>query len=102
MYKLEYYVPQEHLETVNLALFEAGAGSIGNYDRCCFMSAGSGQYRPLAGSNPFQGSIGEVELAPETKVEMLVSDERRDAVRAALLATHPYETPAFHWIKVEI
>ncbi len=101
MYKLEYFVPLEHAEAVNRALFAAGAGRIGNYDSCCWMTDGQGQYRPLAGANPFQGSVGQIERAREAKVEMVVQDELRDGVKAALLDAHPYETPAYHFIKVE-
>ncbi len=101
-YKLEYYVPKDHLERVNQALFAAGAGKLGNYDQCCWTTEGQGQFRPLEGADPFQGSVGVVERTAEVKVEMLVEDEHREAVRSALLAAHPYETPAFHWLRIEM
>jgi len=52
-YKLEVYVPLTHAEELKTALFDAGAGRIGNYDCCCWQSVGTGQFRPLAGSNAF-------------------------------------------------
>lgn len=100
MFKLEYYVPPEQLHTVNAALFAAGAGRIGNYDSCCWVTEGTGQFRPLAGALPAIGTTGEVERLVETKVEMVLADEHRDAVVAALLAAHPYETPAYQLIPV--
>ncbi|MGB1498121.1 MAG: NGG1p interacting factor NIF3, partial [Alloalcanivorax venustensis] len=53
VYKLCFYVPEEHAEAVKNAVFEAGAGRIGNYDCCSFQVAGQGQFRPLEGSDPY-------------------------------------------------
>ena len=61
MYKICVYVPEKHVETVKRALFDAGAGRIGNYDSCCWQTDGIGQFRPLAGSNPAIGSQNVVE-----------------------------------------
>ena len=95
MFKLCFFVPESHLETVKSALFAAGAGRIGAYDSCCWQVLGEGQYRPLEGSQPFLGQQGRVERLPEWKVEMVVADELADASIAALRQAHPYETPAF-------
>jgi hypothetical protein len=98
MRKLEFYVPKDHVEKVKEAVFAAGAGKIGNYDKCCWCSEGTGQFRPLEGSDPFLGSKGEVERVPEMKVEMVCDDDAIDAVVEALKKAHPYETPAYqHW-----
>jgi len=95
MYKLCFYVPESHVETVKDAVFAAGGGRIGAYDSCCWQTRGQGQFRPLEGSQPYLGQTGRVEQVEEWKVEMVVADERiHDAVKA-LKATHPYETPAF-------
>ncbi|HBM22588.1 MAG TPA: NGG1p interacting factor NIF3, partial [Alcanivorax sp.] len=61
VYKLCFYVPEEHAEAVKNAVFEAGAGRIGNYDCCSFQVAGQGQFRPLEGSDPYIGGQGEIE-----------------------------------------
>jgi hypothetical protein len=66
MYKLCFFVPESHLETVKEAIFEAGAGRIGDYDRCCWQVLGDGQFRPLPGSQPFSGKQGELERARST------------------------------------
>ena len=52
MYKISVYVPENSVEKVKQALFDAGAGRIGNYDSCCWQTAGIGQFRPLENSNP--------------------------------------------------
>ena len=94
MYKLCFYVPESHLESVKQALFAAGAGRIGDYDRCCWQILGQGQFRPLAGSDPFLGQNEQLETLPEWKVELVVSDELIHEVVSALKQAHPYETPA--------
>ena len=96
--RIDVYVPETHAEAVKQAMFEAGAGRIGNYDCCCFQTAGRGQFRPLSGSNPYLGSAGQVEQVTEWKLEMILPEEKLREVIAALRRAHPYETPAFqHW-----
>ncbi|TQV66132.1 NGG1p interacting factor NIF3 [Exilibacterium tricleocarpae] len=95
MYKLCFYVPESHLEMVKQALFDAGAGRIGNYDCCAWQTPGQGQFRPLAGSEPFIGRRGEVEIVAEFKVEMVCAADKVSAAVAALRRSHPYEEPAY-------
>ncbi|MGV8843482.1 MAG: NGG1p interacting factor NIF3 [Pseudomonas sp.] len=95
MYKLCFYVPDSHLEQVKDAVFTAGAGAVGTYDRCCWQVLGQGQFRPLAGSQPFIGERGQIEQVAEWKVELVVADALIAAAVQALRASHPYETPAF-------
>lgn len=95
MYKLSFFVPSSHLETVKSALFAVGAGKIGDYDCCCWQVEGLGQFRPLAGSQPFIGQQGMVEQVPEWKVEMVVDDALIATAVAAFKTAHPYETPAY-------
>ncbi|KUJ81624.1 NGG1p interacting factor NIF3 [Microbulbifer flavimaris] len=101
MYKLCVYIPETHLEKVKQALFVAGAGRIGDYDSCCFQVAGTGQFRPLEGSQPFIGQQGEVERVSEYRVEMVCADNLVDGALAALRAAHPYEEPAFDLWKLD-
>ncbi|VFN01998.1 MAG: hypothetical protein BECKG1743D_GA0114223_106553, partial [Candidatus Kentron sp. G] len=56
--KIAVFVPEENLDQVKSAMFQAGAGKIGNYDRCCFETRGVGQFRPLQGANPHIGESG--------------------------------------------
>jgi hypothetical protein len=94
MYKLAFFVPESHIEQVKAAVFAVGAGRIGNYDQCCWQVAGIGQFRPLAGSNPFIGQAQQLERVPEYRVEMVCDDSLIKVAVAALRAAHPYEEPA--------
>ena len=100
MYKLTVFVPDEALDQVKSALFAAGAGSIGDYEQCCWQVQGVGQFMPLAGSNPHIGEHGNLERVNEWRVEMVVDEAFITAAITALKATHPYETPAYDVIKV--
>ena len=95
MYKLAFFVPESHLQTVKDALFAAGAGRIGDYEHCCWQTLGTGQFRPLPGAQPFLGQQGQLEQVPEWKVELVLADDLVGAVVGALRASHPYEEPAF-------
>jgi hypothetical protein len=94
MYKLVFFVPESHLEPVKTAVFNAGAGAIGCYDQCCWQVAGVGQFRPLAGSQPFIGQPQQLAQVTEYRVEMVCDDSRIKAAVTALRAAHPYEEPA--------
>lgn len=95
MYKLAFFVPQSHLEPVKAALFDAGVGRIGDYDRCCWQTLGEGQFRPLAGSDPHIGVQGQTERVAEWKVEMVCADAYILTAVAALKQAHPYEEVAY-------
>ncbi|NVK42079.1 MAG: NGG1p interacting factor NIF3 [Oceanospirillaceae bacterium] len=101
MYKLCFFVPDANLDAVKQALFDAGAGRIGDYDSCCWQTRGIGQFRPLAGSNPHIGEQGALEQLEEWKVELVCPDERIEAVVAALKLAHPYEEVAFDVWRLE-
>jgi len=97
MIQLCFYVPQTHVEIVKEAVFSAGAGEIGEYEHCAWQVLGEGQFRPKAGSTPFLGSEGWLEKVPEFRVEMVCADAKIQKVIAALIESHPYEEPAFHY-----
>jgi hypothetical protein len=101
MYKLCFYVPESHLEAVKEAVFEAGAGRVGDYEHCCWQTLGQGQFRPLAGSNPFIGDTDSLETVSEYKVEMICADGLVAAAVAALRSAHPYEEPAYDLWRLE-
>jgi hypothetical protein len=101
MYKLAFFVPASHVEQVKSAVFAAGAGRIGAYDQCSWQVLGQGQFRPLAGSQPFIGHGGQVEQVQEWKVELVVADELIRQAVAALRQSHPYETPAYDVWRLE-
>jgi dinuclear metal center YbgI/SA1388 family protein len=95
MDKLVTFVPQADSAVVIDALAMAGAGSIGDYERCTWTAEGIGSFRPLAGARPTIGSVGAIEQLPETRVEMVLPRRRRVDIVAALRSAHPYEEPAF-------
>ena len=87
--KLEIYLPESHLEAVQQALWSVDAGHIGRYDCCLSYSPVIGAWRPLAGTAPYLGRMGEVCHAPELKVEVTL---------AAVKRAHPYEEPVINVI----
>ncbi len=95
MYKICVYVPEKSVENVKQALFDAGAGRIGNYDSCCWQTQGTGQFRPLEYSNPAIGSLNEVEHVREIKIELVCEDALVKQAIQAMKEIHPYEEPAF-------
>ncbi len=98
--KLVTFVPEADAERVVDALAAAGAGRLGDYERCAFTSAGTGTFTPLAGAEPAIGRVGEREQVAETRIEMVLARHRRTAVVAALRAAHPYEEPAFDLVEL--
>lgn len=90
------YIPEADTERVLAALFQAGAGAIGDYRECAFVAAGTGQFRPVEGADPAIGRIGELEHVAELRVELVLPRDRRAEVVAAVRSAHPYEEPAFH------
>lgn len=101
MYKLCFYVPESHVEEVKAATFKAGAGRIGDYDCCAWQVKGTGQFRPLQGSDPFIGEQGQIEKVDEYRVEMVCKDDLiHEAVRA-MVDAHPYEEPAYDVWRLE-
>lgn len=100
MYKLTVFIPEEALENVKAALFAAGAGTIGNYEQCCWQVKGEGQFMPMAGSNPHLGSQDKLEKVAEWRVEMVVKTSMIAEVIKALKQAHPYEAPAYDVLEV--
>jgi len=95
MYQIVFYVPESHLESVKDALFQAGAGKIGDYDSCAWQTLGQGQFRPLVGSKPYIGQTGEVEVVDEYRVELVCEKAVLKVAVAAMIVAHPYEEPAY-------
>ena len=89
------FVPPENADAVRAAIFEAGAGQIGDYSQCSWSVTGTGQFLPHEGATPAIGSVGSVECVTEDRVEAIAPAAARPAVLAAMRAAHPYEEPAF-------
>ena len=99
--KLSVMVPNTHCEAVKTAIFDAGAGMIGNYDCCSFSVHGEGSFRALLGANPFVGQVGEVHHEPETRIDVVLPRWLKDQVERALIEVHPYEEPAYEFVVIE-
>lgn len=95
MYRISFYVPPESLEEVKEAVFTAGAGTIGNYKRCCWETRGTGQFQSFGAANPYIGKHGGLVRITEVKVEMVCEDDDVSAALSALVKAHPYEEPAY-------
>jgi hypothetical protein len=88
-------VPREALDAVRNALFEAGAGRIGNYEHCSWYTQGTGTFLGREGTNPSLGEAGREQRVAELRLETVFPEERQADVIAALRRAHPYEEPAF-------
>jgi dinuclear metal center YbgI/SA1388 family protein len=93
--KIITFVPDDHVQPLVDALAAAGAGTIGDYDRCYFATPGTGSFRPLTGATPYVGATGVIERVPEQRVEMILPRSAGAAVIEALRTAHPYTEPAF-------
>ncbi len=96
--KLTVFVPTDHAEKVMNAMFEEGAGKIGNYSDCSFSSTGNGTFKAGELASPFVGETGVRHSEPETKIEVLISNHRVSPIVAAMLTAHPYEEVAYDLI----
>ena len=95
LHKLVWFVPEEALETTRDAVFRAGAGRIGEYERCSWYTKGTGTFLPGAGADPTIGERGREERVDELRVETVIPAERAQEIVRALLDAHPYEEVAF-------
>ena len=93
--KLVVFVPPESLEAVRDALFVAGAGRIGDYERCSWYTEGTGTFFGGDATEPSVGEKGREERVPELRLETVFPEELHEDVLEALRAAHPYEEPAF-------
>jgi hypothetical protein len=93
--KLVVFVPAEALDAVRDALFAAGAGRIGDYERCSWYAAGTGTFLGGEESSPVIGARGQEERVPELRLETVYPLEREAEIVRALRGAHPYEEPAF-------
>ena len=93
--KLVVFVPADALEAVRDAVFAAGAGRIGDYERCSWYAEGTGTFRGGEGSQPAVGEPGREERVPELRLETVFPSPLQAQVVAALRAAHPYEEPAY-------
>ncbi|MBN8702999.1 MAG: Nif3-like dinuclear metal center hexameric protein [Bacteroidetes bacterium] len=99
--KIITFCPSEHADKVRAALYEAGAGHIGNYDHCSFNTDGFGTFRALEGSHPFVGKQNVPHQEKEQKIETIFPSYLQSKVVSALFASHPYEEVAYDIISLD-
>lgn len=99
--KLAVFVPAGHAGAVRQAVAGAGAGWIGNYSECAFMTRGTGSFRPLEGTSPYIGRVGDLEEVEEIRLETIVPESLSGRVVNAMLAAHPYEEVAYDLYPLE-
>ncbi len=88
-------MPREALDAVRTALFEAGAGRIGDYEHCSWYTQGTGTFLGGDGTSPSLGEAGREQRVAELRLETVFPEEKQEDVIAALRRAHPYEEPAF-------
>lgn len=101
-YKVVTFLPAEHVAAVSSALFEVGAGTIGDYTGCSFRVQGTGTFTPGPGSDPAYGSKTGANEIGEERLEVLVGTDRIGDVVKALLASHPYEEPVYDIYRLHV
>jgi dinuclear metal center YbgI/SA1388 family protein len=93
--KIFTFVPVAHIDKVRDAVFNTGAGQIGNYSECSFNVEGTGTFKAMDGANPFVGDVGSRHYEPEVKVEVIFPAYLESKVLSALIKAHPYEEVAY-------
>lgn len=93
--KLVYFVPVNEAEQTRKAVFDAGAGHIGNYDMCSYNIEGKGSFRAGEGTNPFVGKRNEIHYEDEIRIETIFPRHLKHKIINALIEAHPYEEVAY-------
>jgi dinuclear metal center YbgI/SA1388 family protein len=99
--KLVVFCPLTHSEQVRNAMFEAGAGAIGDYKECSFNSIGEGTFKPLGNASPFVGTKNELHTEKEVRIEVVVQSYLLGKVLSAMIDAHPYEEVAYDVLRLE-
>ncbi len=100
-YKIEVYVPNENAQALLNAMYQAGAGKIGNYENCSYTLLGEGTFTPLESSNPSVGTINKIEHTQEVKIEALSTKRNIGRIIEAINHNHPYECPVYNIIEIK-
>jgi len=93
--KLVTYTIPENVEKLRNALFDAGAGQIGNYEDCSFNSKGIGTYMGNENSNPEIGNRFEFVENEEIKIEVTFEKHLQSGILKAMFSNHVYEEVAY-------
>ena len=93
--KLVTFCPGDHAEKVRSAIFNAGAGHIGEYDCCSYNLEGTGSFRAGENTDPFVGEKGQIHYEPEVRIETVLPAWLEKPVINSLINAHPYEEVAY-------
>ncbi|PLX10403.1 MAG: Nif3-like dinuclear metal center hexameric protein [Marinilabiliales bacterium] len=99
--KLVVFVPHNQAENVRNAMFDAGAGHIGNYDSCSYNLEGKGSFRALENANPYVGKKGGVHFEGETRIETVFPEYLTSKIVREMISAHPYEEVAYDIYKLD-
>ncbi len=99
--KLHTYCPHAKSDEVKNALFEAGAGHIGDYSECSFKVAGTGSFRAGIRTKPHVGEIDRRHYEAEDKLEVILEKHQVSKILKALFEAHPYEEIAYDLVELE-
>lgn len=101
-YKLVAFVPAGYENRIRRAIFEIGAGQIGDYDRCWFASSGEGGFGVPTDGQPFIGRPGQEARTRESRLEIILPPSLAEAAARVIREQHPYQEPAFEFQAVKI
>ncbi|MCR1934028.1 divalent cation tolerance protein CutA [Clostridium tepidum] len=100
-FKIETFIPEQYVKKLRTELNNIGALTIGgNYDNCMAVSKIKGSWRPLDGSDPFNGEIGEICEAEECKIEFSCAKSIVKDTITTIKKVHPYEIPVINIIPI--
>ena len=99
-YKIEVYLPVEALEDIKSALYSKGFGKIGNYENCLSWYEIHSSWKPVAGADPYQGTVGETEFATEYKIEFRCDEKDIKEAVELIKKHHPYEEVCINVIEL--
>jgi dinuclear metal center YbgI/SA1388 family protein len=101
LYKIVVFVPEKHASEVRDAMFENGAGQIGEYDSCSFNINGEGTFKAGDNTNPYVGKKGEIHKEPEIRIETVAPKHLLSKVINKMIKAHPYEEVAYDIYPIE-
>lgn len=92
------YCPLENVSEIRDALNELGVLTVGDYDQVFTYQISQGSWRPLEGSNPYEGKLGEISEAEEARIEFRCPEHLATSAVAKIREIHPYEEPVINVI----
>ncbi len=93
--KVVVFTPTANAQKVREAMFNAGAGHIGDYDQCSYNISGQGTFRGGENTNPYTGEKGKLHFEPEERIETIIPHYKTSRVIREMIKAHPYEEVAY-------